>query len=125
MEALSAGKPDQGLIEDVSRDRGAIGITAYGPGAQIEGCSYHIRSFVPGEGVPEDPVCGSGNAAAALHIARHGSEGKSSISYRAEQGLEINRAGILHLEVNDVDTDKPIVRLGGNAALVVDGKLWI
>ncbi len=125
MEELSAGKPDQGLIEKICRERKATGVTAYAPGAQIEGCSYHIRSFVPGQGIPEDPVCGSGNAAVALHIARHSSAGKSTVNYRAEQGLEIERAGILHLEVKNVETTKPVVRLGGNAVRVLDGKLWI
>jgi predicted PhzF superfamily epimerase YddE/YHI9 len=51
---------------------GVTGVTAFGlypPGspAQVE-----VRSFAPADGVPEDPVCGSGNGCVASVIQRDG-----------------------------------------------------
>jgi PhzF family phenazine biosynthesis protein len=47
-----------------------VGVTVFGfapPGTQSD---IEVRSFAPTEGVPEDPVCGSGNGCAAALVRR-------------------------------------------------------
>lgn len=73
---------------------GAIG--AYPEGSPH---AYEMRSFAPGIGVPEDPVCGSMNASVGQWLA---ASGVVSGSYVVSQGQRLGRAGEI---VIDVDAD--------------------
>jgi PhzF family phenazine biosynthesis protein len=64
---------------------GAIG--AYPAGSEH---AFELRTFAPGVGVAEDPVCGSMNAAVAQWLVR---TGVVSGSYRVAQGRRLDRAG--------------------------------
>jgi PhzF family phenazine biosynthesis protein len=124
--ALQEAIPDLNLITTICREHRAIGITVYCVSAVLDGCSLHIRTFAPGVGIREDPVCGSGNGAVAVHLARHLYRDRPTFSYRAEQGLEIHRRGILHLSVERGDEGGSLaVRLGGQAVKVMEGQFRI
>jgi len=126
LEALQAAIPNLNLIDTVCRKHRAIGITTYCVEAVLDGCSLHVRTFAPGVGIREDPVCGSGNGAIAVHLARHLYRDRPAFFYKAEQGLEIHRSGILHLSVERNDGDGSLtVRLGGQAVKVMEGHLEI
>jgi PhzF family phenazine biosynthesis protein len=126
LAALRAAIPDLSLIETICQEHRAIGITVYCVEAALEGCSLHVRTFAPGVGIREDPVCGSGNGAIAVHLARHLYRDRPAFSYKAEQGLEIHRRGILHLSVERTDGDGSLtIRLGGQAVKVMEGQLGI
>ena len=93
--ALRTLRPDLAQIERLSRTAGAAGLTVFadfGPGASPR---LRVRTFAPGEGVAEDPVCGSGNGAIAAWIATHRDRTFSG-AYIAEQGVEIGRRGLVH-----------------------------
>ncbi len=53
--------PDMRLVSELSRALGVVGVTIFGrlPDGPA---AVRVRSFAPAEGVPEDSVCGSGNA---------------------------------------------------------------
>lgn len=125
LAALKAAVPNQQLIEEICRDNKATGLTVYSEEAEIQDCSIHVRSFAPAEGVPEDPVCGSCNGAVAVHRSRHSMRGSESFSYRAEQGIEVGRKGILFLSVKKNNSDGPKIRLGGNAVRVIEGTIYV
>ena len=70
-EAMPKLNPDQGLIAHESKALHSAGLTVFverGDGGPVR---IRVRTFAPAEGVPEDPVCGSGNGAVAAFIARH------------------------------------------------------
>lgn len=126
LAALQAAVPDLNLIDMICREYRAIGLTVYSVEAVLDGCSLHVRTFAPGVGIREDPVCGSGNGAIAVHLARNLYQNRPEFSYRAEQGLEIHRRGILHLSVERGDGEGSLtVRLGGQAVKVMEGELGI
>jgi len=125
LDSLQGATPDLGLIERVCRDHEAVGLTLYCLEALLEGCSVHVRTFAPGAGIIEDPVCGSGNGAIAVHLARHSYRASARFSYRAEQGLELHRQGVLHLSVDRNGEQMLSIRLGGQAVKVLEGDLWI
>lgn len=127
LEPLQAARPDLGAIERACRRCRAVGLTVYALEAVFDDCDVHVRTFAPGAGIPEDPVCGSGNGAIAVHLARHLYRDRAAFSFRSEQGLEVHRAGRLHLEVErGGDDDRSIaVHLGGQAAKAMQGHLWI
>jgi PhzF family phenazine biosynthesis protein len=76
-----------------------------------------VRSFAPADGVPEDPVCGSGNGCVAALIQRHKLLGKSS--YTASQGGCLLRDGRVHVRFDDHGA----IWLGGIAHTCIDGSL--
>ncbi|MBK8446364.1 MAG: PhzF family phenazine biosynthesis protein [Micropruina sp.] len=76
-------EPDLAQVPDAMV--GAIG--AYPPGSRFD---FEIRSFAPGVGVAEDPVCGSMNASVGQWLT---STGRAARSYRVAQGRRLGRAG--------------------------------
>jgi PhzF family phenazine biosynthesis protein len=77
------------LEPDLSRIPGAMvgAIGAYPDGSDH---TFEMRTFAPAAGVPEDPVCGSMNAAVGQWLTRIGAV---SGSYRVSQGRRLGRAG--------------------------------
>jgi PhzF family phenazine biosynthesis protein len=88
---------------------GAIG--AYPDGSEH---AFELRTFAPGVGVPEDPVCGSMNAAVAQWFYR---TGVVSDSYHVSQGQRLGRAGDIMITV---DPDGSIW-VGGHTDTLIDG----
>jgi PhzF family phenazine biosynthesis protein len=122
-ETMSTLNPDQGLTARECKALGACGVTVFverGEGA----ARIRVRTFAPGEGVAEDPVCGSGNGSVAAYIARHKHAGQVTGSYIAEQGIEIGRDGEVHVSWEH-DSDSLRVRIGGKAAVSARGQLYL
>lgn len=123
-EAISDLNPDQGLIARECKALRAAGLTVFverGDGGPVR---IRVRTFAPGEGVPEDPVCGSGNGSVTAFIARHKQPEQASGSYVAEQGIEIGRDGEIHASWEQ-DGDALRVRIGGEAAVAASGHLFL
>ena len=81
----------------------------------IEGSRVVVRSFAPGDGIPEDPVCGSGNAAVAAFRLRAGQIGAGD-SYVASQGRQVGRDGYVRVRIDGTD-----VHVGGQCVTCVEG----
>lgn len=75
-----------------------------------------VRTFAPSVGVPEDPVCGSGNIALALLRKEYNF---SVSNYLAKQGQEVGRDG----EVLISYLDDSGIELGGKTNITAVGKL--
>lgn len=123
-EAISELNPDQGLIARECKALRAAGLTVFverGDGGPVR---IRVRTFAPGEGVPEDPVCGSGNGSVTAFIARHKHPDQAAGSYVAEQGIEIGRDGEVHASW-ERDGDALRVRIGGEAAVAASGQLFL
>lgn len=76
-----------------------------------------VRSFAPGDGIPEDPVCGSGNGAVAAFRLMAGQVGDGD-SYVASQGRQMGRDGFISIRIEGRD-----IHVGGQAVTCVDG--WV
>jgi PhzF family phenazine biosynthesis protein len=91
----------------------AVGINLYAVDAESQ---VHVRSFFDGGGVlTEDPVCGSGNAAVAVHLIRTGRTGDVPATYQARQGSHRGRDGRIQV------TPGERVWVGGQAVTVITG----
>jgi len=115
-------KPDLDTLLEVSTETQAVGVTVFG--RSNDGHSaLHVRSFAPALGVPEDPVCGSGNGCVGAYLA-HTSGARAPLEYRAEQGIEMGRPGRAWVRV-EPDGEGWRVQVGGTAVTVVEGELRI
>lgn len=81
----------------------------------IEGDRIVVRSFAPGDGIPEDPVCGSGNAAVAAFRLMVGQIAAGD-SYVASQGRQVGRDGYVRVRIDGAD-----VHVGGQCVTCVEG----
>jgi PhzF family phenazine biosynthesis protein len=108
-------------VAAVSRKLRATGITVFAP-HRGGGHDVVVRSFAPGEGVPEDPVCGSGNAAVGAWLQHAGVTVGAGGRHVASQGRELGRDGYVTVRV-DAGTRR--VWIGGAAVTCVDGVLHV
>jgi PhzF family phenazine biosynthesis protein len=123
-EAISALSPDQGLIERECKTLHATGLTVFVERDDGGPVRIRVRTFVPGEGVFEDPVCGSGNGSVAAFMARHKHGSDTTGHYLAEQGIEIGRDGEVHARWERTD-EGVRVKIGGEAITIAHGQLLL
>jgi PhzF family phenazine biosynthesis protein len=115
-KAVTDLKPDMAAITALSHDIAGLNVFGlYDPGAPTR---IEVRSFAPAHGVPEDPVCGSGNACVAALVRRE--TVLDSKFYVASQGQCLRRDGRIAVRFADDG-----LWIGGNAVTCVDGSLLI
>lgn len=78
--------------------------------------------FGPHQGIAEDPATGSANGCLAAYLVEHRYFGKSEISVKVEQGLEVGRPSLLHLKARK-EAETIAVRVGGRCYMVAKGEL--
>lgn len=117
-EQLREMTPDLGLLERLEVELDATGVTLFASDFASSANDIEVRSFAPSQGVPEDPVCGSGNGAVAV-FRRDVEWSQSLVGYRASQGHSVGRDG--HIEVRyDGSTE---IWIGGQSVITTDGFL--
>jgi PhzF family phenazine biosynthesis protein len=115
---VRALRPDMGAVSELSLRLETVGVTVYAPAAN----GLVVRSFAPLSGIAEDPVCGSGNASVAAHVAASGRLAHIGAEWTASQGREVGRDGAVCVRVAD---DGRAIEIGGHAVTVVDGSIAI
>lgn len=87
-------------------------------GAYPEGSAhaFELRTFAPGVGVPEDPVCGSMNASVGQWLT---ATGAAPATYRVSQGTRMGRAGTIEVAADADGT----VWVGGAATCYIHGTI--
>ncbi len=114
-EAVRTLTPDLGLLADYDRRHQTTGLTLFAP----EGEGLVVRSFAPADGIPEDPVCGSGNGAVAAYRLLAG-QIKDGDAYRAVQGREVGRDGRI-----DIRIAGDAVHVGGQCVTCITGNVFL
>lgn len=118
-DEVLALKPDAsilaGLDVGVVGPRGKVGVVgSRQPGDE---CHFEVRAFFPGNnGMTEDPVTGSLNAALAQWLI---GSGIAPACYVASQGTALGRAGRVHVE-RDARGE---IWIGGQSVTCVDGSV--
>jgi len=111
--------PDMAAIRALSNALDASGATVFGRTGNAD-APIHVRSFAPAHGIPEDPVCGSGNISVAAYLRATGLLKEFGSSYTARQGMQVGRDGRVQVRVS-----AEAIQIGGEAVTCVDGKLRV
>ncbi|HET8942100.1 MAG TPA: PhzF family phenazine biosynthesis protein [Rudaea sp.] len=111
--------PDMAAVAALCRAHDVIGLCAFGF-ANNDDYSLVVRVFCPVDGIPEDPVTGSANAAIGAFLRESGQLDAIGTRYRVSQGREMGRNGFV--DVN-VDTKTGDVEIGGCSVTCVDGTM--
>jgi PhzF family phenazine biosynthesis protein len=108
--------PDLLAMAKASVATDSVGVAVF---ARCPGPPYAlvVRAFVPADGIPEDPVTGSANAAITAWL--HANGALPVQSFLSSQGREVGRDGIVECAV-DADGD---VWIGGQTQTVIEGVL--
>ena len=108
--------PDLETMSQASVATGAVGVAVF---ARCRDRPFQlvVRAFVPADGIPEDPVTGSANAAIAGWM--HQKDALPALRYLCSQGREVGRDGIVECAV-DPDGE---VWIGGQTQTVITGAL--
>jgi PhzF family phenazine biosynthesis protein len=116
--AVRALQPDMQAVAALTTRLGAVGVCVFGR-SQEAGFAMVVRAFCPADGIPEDPVTGSANAAIAAYLHAVGRLDEFGHRYRASQGREVGRDGVVEVAVDDEGG----VWIGGECAMAVSGSL--
>lgn len=109
--ALEALRHDAAALAAYYVPKGMTGATLFA----VEGGRVVVRSFAPGDGIAEDPVCGSGNGAVAAFRLAAG-QVRGGDSYVASQGRQVGRDGFVHVRFDGAD-----IHVGGQCVTCVEG----
>ncbi len=82
----------------------------------------HVRVLDDIYGAPEDPATGSANGCIAAYLVEHRYFDRDSIAIRSEQGYQIGRPSLLHLEARR-EANGIVIRVGGRVEMVARGQL--
>ncbi len=121
-EAVLALRPDGAVLGTldvgVVGPRGKVGVIGSHGQADADLPDFEVRAFFPGHnGLAEDPVTGSLNAALAQWlIGAH----LAPTRYIASQGTALGRAGRVHVE-----QDGEHIWVGGGSVTCVDGQVLL
>jgi predicted PhzF superfamily epimerase YddE/YHI9 len=119
-EQVLALKPDATILAGL--DVGVVGPARQGGRGgchrRRKACAFEVRAFFPGNnGMAEDPVTGSLNAALAQWLI---GAGLAPTRYVASQGTALGRAGRVHVEQAGAD-----IWIGGGSVTCVDGTVLL
>jgi PhzF family phenazine biosynthesis protein len=117
--ALAALKPDMAALAAYSNSLQATGVNLF---AKSDDCvaAIHVRSFAPAHGIPEDPVCGTGNISVAAYLREKNLLERTGRKYVARQGAQCGRDGRVFMRV-----EADGIHLGGQAVTCVEGTLKV
>jgi PhzF family phenazine biosynthesis protein len=113
--AVRAVAPDMPQLAALAAS-GVTGVNVFGVSASGQS-AVEVRSFAPAEGIPEDPVCGSGNGCVAALVKRDGLV--PGDSYVASQGACVGRDGYVAIRFSADGT----IWVGGHSVTCVEG--WL
>jgi len=84
---------------------------------------FHARMFSPAFGVPEDPATGSAAAAFAGMLAKDGGLADGEHRFAIEQGYEMGRPSVMHLDLTMREGRLNAAFVGGEAVRVLQGTI--
>jgi trans-2,3-dihydro-3-hydroxyanthranilate isomerase len=88
---------------------------------ELPGSQVRARMYAPGISVPEDPATGSAAVALGGYLAARDRTADGTLRWVVEQGFEMGRPSLLHVEVDKAEGRITAVRVGGASVLVCEG----
>jgi PhzF family phenazine biosynthesis protein len=85
--------------------------------ACADACDFEVRAFAAADGIPEDPVTGSLNAALAQWLI---GENLAPPSYRVAQGTRLQRTGRVY-----VQSREGAIWIGGDSQTCITGTVML
>ena len=121
IEELEKIKPDFPALSELSERYEVVGAHAFTLDA--EDGLIHARNFAPLYDIDEEAATGTSNGALAYCLYTHGVIETDKI-YTVVQGEKMGRPSKISFQIT-LENGKPKVRVGGKAAVLAEGEIWI
>ena len=118
---VRALEPDMSTIASWCTRHHAVGISVFGR-EHAGDAAMAVRAFCPADGIPEDPVTGSANAAIMAWLAARDDHDGYGLHYRANQGREVGRNGVVEVARN---LASGAITIGGHCTAGLRGELFV
>ena len=90
---------------------------------ELPGSHIRARMFAAELGIGEDPATGGAVSALGGYLGIRAPESDGTLAWVVEQGFEMGRPSLLHLEVDKQGGEITAVRVGGSSVLVSEGTI--
>ncbi len=128
LAAVEQIKIDGGAIERISHETGVDTVLFFTLETVAPSSTVHCRVSAAAEGVLEDAATGSANGPLGFYLVRHKLvEVKPLTKIVSEQGYEMKRPSLLHIEVETDPGNGQVtaVRVGGGVVIVARGEMFV
>ena len=125
IDAVKRAALDMGLWRTMLGDSWAHHVYVICLDGEGDGVDVRVRMFAPGSGVPEDPATGSAAAALGGYLARVSGQEDGTLTWTVEQGIEMGRPSVIHVEADRSGGETVAVRVGGSAVRVSSGTMRV
>ncbi len=122
LDAIKRARINRELYDAFVDRGGPPGILVFAPETYNKDNQLNIRFFADALGVPEDPATGSANGCLAGYLVKNRYFGTSKIDIQNEQGIEINRPSLIHIQAEDTG-DSIEINVGGRVIPVAKSEL--
>ena len=121
--ALARAAPDSAAWSKILKGQWASDVYVFCRDPELPGSHLRARMFAPELGVTEDPATGSAAAAFAGYLVASEPSRTGMHKWVVEQGFEMGRPSILHIEADTSEGKVTAVRVGGTAVKMSEGTL--
>jgi trans-2,3-dihydro-3-hydroxyanthranilate isomerase len=121
LDAIKRCKINLDLYNEMINNYNSKAVLVFSPETYDPQHALNVRVFVDALGIPEDPATGSANGDLAGYLVKHRYFGSDSINIQVEQGYEIKRPSLLHLQAHQGQDDISI-EIGGKTVHIAKGE---
>jgi trans-2,3-dihydro-3-hydroxyanthranilate isomerase len=122
IEAMRKIRFRQDVSERVLRDFETANVFVFTREVETVEATVHSRMFAPALGVAEDPATGAASGPLGCYLVQHGLVAQAEkVEIVSEQGIEMGRPSIIHIEIEQEDGRITAVRVGGQCYYMGEG----
>lgn len=126
LQAMRSIKFRVDIWEQALKDLDSPNVFIFTTETELEGSTVHSRMFAPGMGILEDAATGGAGGPLGSYLVRYGLVNRAdSASIISEQGFEIGRPSLIHIEVDFEGDQIKDVQVGGQCAFIGEGTIEI
>lgn len=121
-DVLYGIKPNFDRMTDYCIQQSITGFHLFVFDTHFSGSITTARHFAPVAGVNEDPVTGIAAGALGCYLSEFGKD-NILLSFQMEQGFNLGRNGIIHVEISKEDQLYKSVKVGGKACILFNTEI--
>jgi trans-2,3-dihydro-3-hydroxyanthranilate isomerase len=123
--ALARAAPDTAAWNPTLNGAAASQVFVFCRDPELADSDLRARMFAPEFGIMEDPATGVAAAAFAGYLATREARQTGTLRWIVEQGFEMGRPSLLHVEADVAEGRVVAVRVGGTAVRMSEGTLSV
>lgn len=131
LAAIRRAKLRLDLWEQQLKDFASPHLFVFTTETELENSSVHCRMFAPALGIVEDPATGAASGPLGCYLAKYSPidrrpktedrQDREQIAFVSEQGFEMGRPSLIHIEIEQANGQITGVTVGGQCVFMGEG----